>query len=79
VSVRRRLCPLLSGGPCPRHAPNKTPPHLLQELALAGDLERDVVADAISPLTWTPTPPPRCRRRRRHDGQGASRDGWPRS
>jgi hypothetical protein len=25
VSVRRRLCPLLSGGPCPRHAPNK--PH----------------------------------------------------
>src|SRR4029453_4932568 len=23
VSVRRRLCPLLSGGPCPRHAPSK--------------------------------------------------------
>jgi hypothetical protein len=62
----------------PQHAPNKTTNHLLQDLALAGDLKRDAVTDTIKAYDLDPTPPPR-RRRPGHDGQGASRDGWPRS
>jgi hypothetical protein len=34
---------LLSPASCPRHAPNKTTTHLLQEPVLAGDLERDAI------------------------------------